>query len=294
MMIVVERMLAAFFLIGLAPLVLGMIKLVKARLQNRRGPRLWQPYLDIGKLLQKEEVVSPTTSWVFRMAPFAYLTTAAAAAALLPLPGADPDHYDVLLLLYLLAAGRFALVLASLDAGSAFGGMGGSREMYLSVLVEPALMLAFFTLAAPAGSTGLGALAAQAAAVPFSLPYVFAALAFFVLLLAETGRVPVDNPDTHLELTMIHEGMLLEYSGRRLGLLHLAAAVRQLIVIILFAIYFIPWQIGGGLLALALKVAGTAAVLALTESCTNKMRLFRLPHFLAISGLLSLLALVAQ
>lgn len=293
----IGRIAAALLLVGVSPLVLGLIKALKARLQNRRGPRLWQPYCDIGKLLQKAEVISPTTSWIFRAAPFVYLATAVTAAALLPLtPDAAAERFDLFLLVYLLAAGRFALVLASLDAGSAFGGMGGSREMYLSILVEPALALAFLTLAVPAGSTGLAALAAQAAAAPFTLPYVFAAFAFYLLLLAETGRVPVDNPDTHLELTMIHEGMLLEYSGRRLGLLQLAAAVRQLIAIVLFALFFIPWQTAwGGLVPqLALKVAVTAVLLALTESCTNKMRLFRLPGFLAISGLLSLLALVAQ
>ncbi|KYZ75354.1 formate hydrogenlyase [Anaerosporomusa subterranea] len=301
MSIFITRIALAVAVLFFAPLVLGLIKSLKAKLQNRRGPRLWQPYLDIIKLLKKDEVVSPTTCWVFRVAPFGYLALAFAAAALLPLPlpgqqETYPDIFDVFLLMYVLAAGRFILVLASLDAGSTFGGMGGSREMYVSVLVEPVLVLAFLTVAAPAGSTGLEAMARQAAQAPFSVPYVFAGFAFFILLLAETGRVPVDNPDTHLELTMIHEGMLLEYSGRRLGLIHLAAAVRQLIIILLFVIFFIPWQAswGGILPQVALKVVITAAALAVTETCTNKMRLFRLPGFIAISGLLSLLALVAQ
>lgn len=291
------RMALALVILISAPLVLGLIKLLKARLQNRRGPRLWQPYLDIIKLLKKEEVISPTTSWVFRVAPFIYLAMAVAAAALLPLPGQrSTDLFDIFLLMYVLAAGRFILVLAALDAGSAFGGMGGSREMYLSVLIEPALILAFLTVAAPAGSTGLQAMAHHASQEPFSVPYVFSGFAFYIILLAETGRLPVDNPDTHLELTMIHEGMLLEYSGRHLGLIHLAAAIRQMIFLLLFVIFFFPWQSssGGMLPQIALKVAIAAAALAVTEICTNKMRLFRLPGFIAISGLLSLLALVAQ
>lgn len=290
------RIALALAVLLFAPLVLGLIKTIKARLQNRRGPRLWQPYLDILKLLKKEEVISPTTSWVFRVAPFVYLAMAVAAAALLPLPGQESGVFDIFLLLYVLAAGRFMLVLASLDAGSTFGGMGGSREIYLSVLLEPALILAFLTVAMPAGSTGLEAMAQHASHAPFSVPYVFAGFAFYIILLAETGRLPVDNPDTHLELTMVHEGMLLEYSGRRLGLIHLAAAIRQLIFLLLFVSFFFPWQSpsGGILPQLMLKVAIAAAALAVTETCTNKMRLFRLPGFIAISGLLSLLALVAQ
>lgn len=295
----IARMAQAMVIVLFAPLVLGFIKLAKARLQNRRGPGLLQTYRDILKLLQKDEVISLTTSWVFRLAPFIYLTTAVAAAAMLPLAGfGGTDLFDIFLLLYVLAAGRFALALASLDAGSSFGGMGGSREMYIAVLVEPALLLSVLAVAAPAGSTGLQAMARQAAAAPFALPYVFAAFAFYILLVAETGRVPVDNPDTHLELTMIHEGMVLEYSGRRLGIIHLAASIKQLIVILLFAIFFIPWQFNLGTLSgvaqLAAKVAFIAAALAVTETCTNKMRLFKVPGFIAVSGILSLLALVAQ
>lgn len=293
------HLMRAFMLLMLAPLLSGVIKTLKARLQNRRGPSILQPYYDVIKLLRKDQVVSPTTSWVFRLAPFIYLAVTLAAAAMIPLPlFADGGYFDLFLLIYLLAVGRFCLVLASLDAGSAFGGMGGSREMYLSTLVEPVLLLALLTIATRSGSTGLLAMARTASSTPFTLPYLFAAGAFFIVAIAETGRVPVDNPDTHLELTMVHEGMVLEYSGRYLGLIHLAAALKQLIILLLFAIYFLPWHMPGGAglasLELAAKLAVTAAALAMAETSTNKMRLFRIPGFLAVSGLLSVLALVAQ
>ncbi|TWH48251.1 respiratory chain complex I subunit 1 family protein [Sporomusa sp. KB1] len=275
-----------------APLVAGIIKVSKARLQNRRGPRVWQVYYDLFKLLQKDTMVSPTTSWVFNLAPYIYFAGAFGAAALL-------TSGDLFALLYLLAASRFFLALSSLDAGSTFGGMGGSREMYISVLVEPVLLVTMLTVAARAGSTKLAAMSAAAAITPFSLPYIFAAVAFLIILVAETGRIPVDNPDTHLELTMIHEAMVLEYSGRRLGLIFLAAASKQLVFILLFTILFLPWQPDGlspllTFLWLVAKVLLTAVALAAIESSTNKMRLFKVPGFMGLAGMLALLALVAQ
>ncbi|MDF2568507.1 MAG: formate hydrogenlyase subunit 4, partial [Sporomusa sp.] len=201
--------------------------------------------------------------------------------------------------IYLFALGRFFLVLASLDAGSTFGGMGGSREMFINVLVEPVLLLTMITLAVQAGSTSLAAMSGVASAVPLSLPYIFSAGAFLILLLAETGRIPIDNPDTHLELTMIHEGMVLEYSGRWLGLILLASAIKQLIFIILFTMLFLPWQPDWVSPAIALlwsagKVLIVTLVLAAIETSTNKMRLFKVPAFIGLAGMLALLALVAQ
>lgn len=204
------------------------------------------------------------------------------------------------LLIYLFGMGRFFLALASLDAGSTFGGMGGSREMYLAVLVEPALVLALLTVAVQTGGLGLAAMAGAAGGLPLSLAQILAAIAFFIVVVAETGRIPVDNPDTHLELTMIHEGMVLEYSGSRLGLILWASMVKQLVVLVLFVSFFMPWglpQLQGALpetLWFAVKLLIAALLLAVTETSTNKMRLFRLPGFLAVSCLLSLLALVAQ
>lgn len=267
-----------------APLLNGLIKRSKARLQNRRGPGLLQGYLDILKWLQKDAVISPTTSWIFNVAPYLYF--AAVFAAVIQL-----FHLDFLLMIYLLAFGRFFLVLASLDAGSAFGGMGGAREMFIATLVEPALLIGVATLALPVQSTNLPQLYAAAMQQPLNLAQLLAALAFYLVLLAETGRIPIDNPDTHLELTMVHEGMILEYSGRRLALIHLAAAVKQLLYVLLFCKLFLPW---GSSFWLPIKAALVGVSLACVETSTNKMRLFRVPGFLLLSGMIALLALLAQ
>lgn len=282
----------ALLIMLFAPLVTGVIKAAKASLQNRRGPQIVQPYYDIFKLLQKDSVLSPTTSWIFTLAPYIYFAGAFGAAALL-LAG------DLFALLYILAAGRFFLALASLDAGSSFGGMGGSREMFISVLIEPMLLLVMLTVAGQAGSTNLAAMSETAESIPLTLPYIFSASAFLILLLAETGRIPIDNPDTHLELTMIHEGMVLEYSGRWLGLILWASAIKQLVFILLFIVLFIPWQPGGISPAATLlwtvgKVILAALTLAAIETSTNKMRLFKVPGFIGVAGMLALLALVAQ
>ncbi len=266
-----------------APLLNGLIKRSKARLQNRRGPSLLQGYFDILKWLQKETVISPTTSWIFNIAPYLYFASVFAAVI-------QFFQVDFLVMIYLLAFGRFFLVLASLDAGSAFGGMGGAREMFIATLVEPALLLAVATLALPVQSSNLPQLYAEAVQ-PLNLAQLLAALAFYLVLLAESGRIPIDNPDTHLELTMIHEGMILEYSGRSLALIHLAAAVKQLLYVLLFCKFFLPWGAG---FWLPLKAALLGVSLACAETATNKMRLFRVPAFLSLSGMIALLALLAQ
>lgn len=277
-----------------APLVAGIIKTSKARLQNRRGPGIFQVYYDLFKLLGKDIVVSPTASWIFPAAPYIFFAAIIAGAGVLTV-----WYTDFFILVYLFAVGRFFLALASLDTGSAFGGMGGSREMYLSVLAEPAFLLAMLPLAFKAKSTSLILMINTAATLPFSLSYVFAALAFYIVLITETGRIPVDNPDTHLELTMIHEGMVLEYSGRYLGLIFWASAIKQLIIIMIYVLFFLPWNFGITnevllVLLLFFKVLLVAWAIAFTETFTNKMRLLKVSGFLAVSYLLSLLALVAQ
>jgi formate hydrogenlyase subunit 4 len=204
--------------LALAPLLQGLIKSTKARLQMRLGPPLLQPYADLAKLFRKGTVEPETASWVFRLAPWVVLGSTLAAAALVPtVMAASSGVGDALLFGGLLALGRAALALAALDTGSNFAHMGASREMAISALVEPGLLAALFALAAPFGTTDLGALAAARAAAGWAAagPAALLALAaLLVVVLAETGRVPVDNPDTHLELTMVHEGMLLEYAGR--------------------------------------------------------------------------------
>ena len=289
--------LQAIGIVLLAPLVAGIIKTVKARLQNRRGPKLLQSYFDIIKLLAKDSVVSPTVSWIFKVAPYIYFASAVAAAAIAPVMlfgGKGPG--DLFTLIYLLALGRFFLVLASLDGGSAFGGMGGAREMFIAVLVEPALLLSMLIVVFKAQTANLSLMASHAISSPFSLTYVFAMIAFFIVLIAETGRIPVDNPDTHLELTMIHEGMILEYSGRKLALISLASMVKQLVMILLFVMFFLPSNSFGSatFVWMIVKVLGVAIGIAMTETSTNKMRLFKVPNFLAISCFLSLLALISQ
>jgi len=293
---IVLSVIQALGVVLLAPLVAGVIKTVKARLQNRRGPRLFQMYFDLLKLLAKDSVVSPTVSWIFTIAPYIYLAGSIAAAALVPVVTTSSGIGDAFTLIYLLALGRFFLVLASLDAGSAFGGMGGAREMFIAILVEPALLLSMVTVAFKAQTTNLGLMASMVENSPLSLAYVFAAVAFFIVLIAETGRIPVDNPDTHLELTMIHEGMTLEYSGRKLALIFWASAVKQLIMMLLFILLFLPGNVFGSaiFMGIVFKVLLVAVVIAIAETSTNKLRLFKVPDFLAVSCLLSLLALVAQ
>jgi len=292
---IVLSVIQALGVVLLAPLVAGVIKTVKARLQNRRGPKVFQVYFDLIKLLNKDSVMSTTVSWIFKITPFIYFASGIAAAALVPVvTNTSSGIGDVFTLIYLLALGRFFLVLASLDAGSAFGGMGGAREMFIAILVEPALLLSMMTVAFKAQTTNLGIMAIMVQSSPLSLAYVFAAIAFFIVLIAETGRIPVDNPDTHLELTMIHEGMTLEYSGRKLALIFWAAAVKQLIMILLFILLFLPGNVFDGAIDIVIKVLLVAMVIAIAETSTNKLRLFKVPDFLAVSCLLSLLALVAQ
>ena len=294
---IVLNMIQVLGVILLAPLVAGVIKTVKARMQNRRGPKLLQVYFDLIKLLAKDSVVSPTVSWIFKITPYIYFAGILAATALVPVAATQGASVgDAFTFIYLLALGRFFLVLASLDAGSAFGGMGGAREMFIAILVEPALLLSMMTIAFKAQSTNLGLMVSVVESSSLSLAYVFAAIAFFIVLLAETGRIPVDNPDTHLELTMIHEGMILEYSGRKLSLILWASAVKQLLMILLFVLLFLPGNVLGGntFSNTVLKVLLVAISIGIAETSTNKLRLFKVPSFLAVSCILSLLALVAQ
>ena len=294
-----KMLLQALAIVALAPLIQGFIQWCKARSQNRRGPAPWQPYHNLFKLLGKDMVTPQTASWITTVTPFICFGAAFAVAALVPVfPDKNGGVADLLLVVYLFGLSRFVLALAGLDTGSSFAGMGSSREMYLAVLVEPAFLLAILAAASGAGTTELGAMTGDALRHSFTLPYVLAAVAFFLVTVAECGRIPVDNPDTHLELTMFQEAMLLEYSGPQLALLHWSIFVRQLGMILLFVKLFLPWSwldlIPFESVWLVGKIFIVAILLAATETSTAKMRLFRLPDFLAASGLLSLLALVAH
>ncbi len=289
----------------LAPGLVGLIRWMKARLQNRRGAPFWQPYLELRKLFGKEVVVSRNASWLFRAAPFVIFASTVAMTALVPVlaaPLAFDAMGDLVVLVYLLLLGTFFLALAGLDPGSAFGGMGASREVTVAALAEPTVALAVFALALSAGSTNLGRIVVSTLADParaVSPGHLLAFAALFIVTLAETGRLPVDNPATHLELTMIHEAMILEYSGRYLALLEWAAATKLLIFFALLGNLFVPWGVARALTPEALLVAlGTfllkllvlAATVAGFETCVAKLRLFRVPELLSVSFVLALLA----
>jgi formate hydrogenlyase subunit 4 len=286
----------------LAPLLQGVIKSAKAGWQNRRGPSVLQPWYDVWKYLHRESVVSQHASWLFTLAPFVYFAAHLAAAGLVPtIIARSPlgGIGDVVVLVGLLALARFMLALAALDTASNFGGMGTSRELAFAALIEPALLLALFALALPAGSTALGALVGDGSA---SVSQALALAALFIVAVAETGRLPVDNPDTHLELTMAHEGMLLEYAGRPLGLLLWATYIKQFVVLSLLAALVLPWGIARDPTPWALVVGGVsyllklgllALALVLVETTNVKLRIFRVPELLGAASLLGVLAVTS-
>src|SRR5450759_720270 len=296
-------------LVLLGPLVTGIIQKIKARLQCRQGAGVLQPYRDLTKLFRKGTVQADTTSGLFRLIPVLVLAATVAAGSLVPVVRAGPPAFplgDALLLLGLLALARFLTAVGALDAGGAFGGMGASREMTLAPLVEPVLMMVVFSTAVAAGTTELGALAAQRGTswvLAWHASDFLGFAAMLVLLPAETGRIPVDNPDTHLELTMLHEGMLIEHSGPGLGCMLLASHTRQIVTLGLVSALFFP--IGpasgadaAGLLlgvgAFAAKILVLASYLALVESSYAKLRLFRVPQFLGIGFVCALTALALR
>jgi len=295
-------------LLALAPLCSGLIKNWKAKLQNRRGPRPWQPYFDLLKFLRKDMVISEHASWIFSVTPYVMFLTALAAGLLVPMFAAQAPvslFGGALALVGLMALGRFFLALSGLNPASAFGGMGSSREMTLSAIAEPAMMLAIFTVAITAGSTNLSqiVLASQEPGWKFLDPsHALAFAAMFIVLLAETGRIPVDNPATHLELTMIHEAMLLEYSGRYLALIEWGASIKQLVLMALLANIFFPvglaadmtpTAVGLGLLLLVAKLIVLSGAVVLVETTNAKLRLFRVPDLLSAAFILATLALVS-
>ena len=299
----------ALLLIALAPAVSWFIKKMKAASQNRVGPGLVQVYADLGKLFRKDMVISDTASWIFHAMPFILFASVLAAASMVPVLGTrslSGFTGDVIVFVYLLALGRFFLALAALDTGTTFGGMGSSREMALSSLAEPALLLSFFALSFRAGTLSLqGMVAHFAAESPVEILF-FTSLAFGALLIvtiAESGRIPVDNPSTHLELTMIHEAMILEYSGRYLALIEWSHQIKQMILLTLLANLFFPWGITEtlGLQALGLslvfylvKIFCLAFVIGWIEIHSAKLRLFRVPDLLAVGFVLAILALLGQ
>jgi formate hydrogenlyase subunit 4 len=295
-------------MLAAAPLLRGVIKKLKAAMQTRQGPPLLQGYYDLAKLFRKETVRSDVASWVYVAGPRVYFAAALAATTLVPVLVAQAPLEGaggILGLVGILALGRFALAAAALDTGSPFGGMGGSREMTIAALAEPALMLGLFTSALSAGSLDLGAVVRSGLGpdAVFRPSDIFALSGLFVVLIAETGRIPVDNPATHLELTMIHEAMVLEYSGPDLALVEWAGAVKELLYITLLIDLFMPVGIAAtlapGPLAIAAvawvaKVSAFVMVITLVESTNAKLRLFRVPELVAVSLGLGFLALAIR
>lgn len=298
----------AIVLLAVSPFVVGLIRKVKARLQVRRGASVFQPYADLTKLFRKQPVVSTTTSWIFTVTPYILFASTLTAGLLMPVfVSKTPLTFagNIIALVYLLALGTFFLILAGLDAGSAFGGMGSSREAIVASLTEPAMIMAIFAIALTTGSTNLSTIVHKTALldgiVTDPSPHLMALAALFIVAIAETGRVPVDNPATHLELTMIHEAMILEYSGRYLALVEWAAGLKLLVFLTLIANVFAPWGIatslepgalGLGVLVYLVKVSALAVLIGVIESMFAKLRLFRVTDLLGVAFILALLGLV--
>jgi formate hydrogenlyase subunit 4 len=295
--------------LGVAPLLLGITKRVKARLQYRRGPSILQPYRDLAKWWSKESVESDAATGLTAVAPVIVLAATIVAMLLVPIVAVRSPLAgwgDLLVVVGLLALGRFVLTLSALDAGSAFGGMGSSREVAIATLVEPALLLALTGAAVAAGSTDLGLIAtagSAAAAAWYTPALLLAAAAFGIVAVAETGHEPVDNPDTHLELTMIHEGMLLEASGRRLAVLMFAAELKLVLVAGLFAAAFLPVGLATdltpaavlvALIAATIKLTGAAVLLGLLDASLAKLRILALPGLLATASIVATIGLAAR
>lgn len=291
-----------------APLLSGIIKTLKARLQTRRGPSIFQSFRDISKLLRKGMVIPETASWIFSATPYIVFATATLVALMIPTTTTHAPFSlfgGVLAVIYLLALGRFFLALGGLDAGSSFGGLGSSREMTISAIAEPAMMLAIFTVALAANSTNLSEMAKVAVTQSWKFlapSQMLAFAALFIVLIAETGRIPVDNPATHLELTMIHEAMVLEYSGPYLALIEWGGSIKQLVLMTLVVNTFFPfglsadWTVRGiglGLVFYIAKMLALACLVVLVETSNAKLRLFRVPELLMVSFILGALALIS-
>lgn len=284
------ELLQALALLILAPLVAGLINKVKAVLQKRQGASIFQEYFDLYKWWRRETILTPYTSYIFVLAPVAYLLTGLMGAAMAGcLAGSSFALGDAFIFVCILALGRFFMTLGAMDSATAFGGMGSSREIYISVLVEPAVLLAVLLNASRYGSTTLSRMAIDYGEIYFTLPTVLACVAFFLIMLAENCRLPVDNPDTHLELTMIHECMTLEYSGRLLSYIHLGSMVRLMVFLVLWGNLYLPLA-----LPLAVKVLLGALLIGLVETLVNKMRLFKVRIYLSAAVVLLMVAFMAE
>lgn len=301
MMKITLILIQLIFFILVAPFLSGLITKIKNALRMRKGQSIFQPYYNLIKLFSKGEVVSLTVSWIFRVTPFVVISSTLVAALLIPVFIVSSAAYymgDFLALIFIFALGRFFLALAALDSGSSFGGMGSSREMFISSLVEPALCFTVFSLFLQFGSTNIVVFSGMHA---LSVSSIIAAVALFLVAIAETSRIPVDNQETHLELTMVHEAMVLEYSGRSLALIELASHIKQMIWFFLIAqiifpittpslisltgvFYWVLWYFT--------RIFIIAIIVSLIEVSVAKMRLFRVADFLGFVSVLGIIAII--
>ena len=288
----------------LAPLLTGFVRKAKARFQRRLGPPLIQPYRDLIRLMRKEVVLADNASWLFRVSPYLIFSATWVAASLVPTFKTGllfSWSADLIALIALLGSARFFLALAGLDVGTSFGGIGSSREMMIASLAEPAMIMIVFTLALVAGSTQLATMAAymNSPEIGLRMSLALGLVALIMVAIAENSRIPIDNPATHLELTMVHEAMVLEYSGRHLALVEFSASLKLLLYISLLACLFAPWglvvngadpiSLAIGVLAYFAKLLLGGFLLALFETTIAKMRVFRVPEFLGAALMLGLL-----
>ncbi|GAB1235366.1 respiratory chain complex I subunit 1 family protein [Ferrigenium sp. UT5] len=294
--------------VAAAPLMAGWVQRLKCHMQNRAAPVVWQPYRDLAKLLQKDMVLAENASWLFRATPYIVFGITLLGAAAVPLvvvhlPTAAIA--DLIVLVGFFALARFFTALAALDIGTAFGGMGASREMTVAALAEPAMLMVVFTLSMTAGTTNLSAVTEYVlnAGLVLRPSFLFALFALAMVAVAESGRIPVDNPATHLELTMLHEAMILEYGGRHLALIEWASQIKLMIYAVLIVDFFFPWGIAShysaeamalGAVAVTAKVMLLAVVLVAWETVLAKMRLFRVPQFLGFAFLMGLLGMLTS
>ncbi len=301
---VIFQLVQMTIVIAVAPLLTGLIRATKSRLMRRQGPPLIQPYRDLIRLARKEAVVADTASWLFRFVPYLVFAATWVAAALVPTFATGllfSWSADLIAIIALLGAARFFLALAGLDVGTSFGGLGSSREALFGALAEPAMIVIVFTLALVAGSTQLSTVAAYMASsyVGLRVSLGMALVALFIVAIAENGRIPVDNPATHLELTMVHEAMILEYSGRHLAVIGLAAMLKLVLYISLIACVFAPWGLAIadasvidrvlGAIAYLAKLAVAGVALGVFETSIAKMRVFRVPDFVGAALMLGFL-----
>jgi formate hydrogenlyase subunit 4 len=311
---IVEALLAGLYqvlqmalVLVLAPGLTGLVRVIKARLLGRRGPPLIQPYRDLIRLLKKDVVLAENASWLFRVTPYLVFTAIWVAAVLLPTFTTAlvlTATADLIALVALLASARFFLALAGMDVGTSFGGLGSSREMMIAALAEPAMLMVIFSVAILFRTTSVSLIVAitLAGGIGLRISLALALISLVMVAIAENGRIPIDNPATHLELTMVHEAMILEYSGRHLALIEAASMVKLLLYMALIACIFAPWGIAGpdsgplavlvGLITFVGKLAVGAVLLAGFETSVAKMRVFRYGEFLGGALLLSLMGAI--